>query len=98
MSRDEPIPLTPLLLDGLVETLDRFSVEDWAGQYSNPDVFDGVMMQIEARLDGRVFSTQMINRGPALGEDGELTYSNYGLGLGEDLLRELRSLFREPAM
>lgn len=105
-SRDEfgelvpshPITMSPARLERLEATLARYAAWQWQSSYVNTDLFDGESMHVTAHLNGRLISTDMLNRGPAFAEDGILTYSNYGLGMGEDLLRDLRSWFERPPM
>lgn len=90
--------MTPARMDALRGVLSRYAVWRWDDSYVNAAIFGGASIQLEVRLDGRSVSTTMWNRGPAFGEDGALTYSNVGLGLGEDVLRALRDWFRSPMM
>ena len=96
LERSGPIIMTRTRMDDLDAMLTSYAAWRWQSTYANDVIMGGVSMQVDARLHGRAVSTSMVNRGPAFSEFGELTYSNVGLGLGEDLLRELRKWFAPP--
>lgn len=98
LRRSGPISMNRTRIDDLEATLSRYAAWQWQSVYENADLLGGESMHLVASLSGRVISTSMNNRGPAFAEDGELTYSNIGLGLGEDLLRDLRAWFQRQPM